>query len=159
MKNWYNTLSPRERNLVLYGGIISSLILLWLLLIKPLYSNHQKYNKLIVSQKKTLVTMQKQSLEIKKLQGQAIKPDTKVTGNPQQLVERSLQTWRLKSKLERMQSQGNKGIRVSLKNASADRVMRFLYELESRYSLSISNLIINNDKKEKGYTDVRLTVK
>lgn len=159
MKNWYNTLSPRERSLVLYGGIILSLILLWLLVVKPLYANHQKYNKVIVSQKKTLETMLKQSLEIKKLQVQAVKPKTSVSGNPQQLVERALQTWRLKTKLERMQSQGNKGVRLSLKNASADRVMRFLHELESKYSLSISNLIINNDKKEKGYADVRLTIK
>ena len=103
--------------------------------------------------------MQKQSLEIKKLQSQALKPNDKVNGNPQQLVERSLQTWRLKTKLERMQSQGSKGIRLTLKNASADRVVRFLHEIENKYNLSINNLIISNEKKEKGYVDVRLTVK
>ena len=157
--NWYNTLSPRERNLVFYGGIIAILILVWLLLIDPLYSNHKKYNKIIASQKSTLQTMQKQSVEVKKLQQQAVKPVTSSSGNPQQLVERSLQTWRLKPRLERMQSQGANGIRLTLKNANADRVVRFLSELESKYNLAISNLIMSNANKDTGYIDVRLTVK
>lgn len=159
MTNWYNTLSPRERNLVLYGGIVAILILIWLLLIDPLYSNYKKYNKVIASQKSTLQTMQKQSIEVKKLQQQAIKPVASSSGNPQQLVERSLQTWRLKPKLERMQSQGTNGVRLTLKNASADRVVRFLSELESKYNLAISNLILNSANKEEGYIDVRLTIK
>jgi len=157
--NWYNTLSPRERNLVFYGGIIATLILVWLLLIDPLYSNHKKYNKIIASQKTTLQIMQKQSIEVKKLQQQAVKPITSSSGNPQQLVERSLQTWRLKPKLERMQSQGANGIRLTLKNANADRVVRFLSELESKYNLAISNLKMSNANKDTGYIDVRLTVK
>ena len=158
MKNWYNTLAPRERNLVLYGGILSAIVLFWILVAKPLYNNHLKLNKVISSHEKTLLNMQKQSVEIKKLQQQDKKPIATSTGNPQQLLERSLQTWRLKPMLERMQSQGSNGVRLSLKNANADRVMRFLYELENKHSLIISNLVINNNKKEVGFADVRLTV-
>ncbi len=158
MKNWYNTLAPRERALVLYGGVISIVLLFWMLVAKPLYNNHQKLNKVISSQKTTLEKMQKQSILIKQLQGQNTKPKTSGTGNPQQLLERSLQTWRLKPQLERMQSQGANGVTLSLKNANADRVMRFLYELENKYALSIEKLIINN-KKKSGFADVRLTIK
>ncbi len=158
MKNWYNTLAPRERSLVLYGGILSAMVLFWMLVAKPLYNNNLKLNKVISSHEKTLLNMQKQSVEIKKLQQQDKKPIATSTGNPQQLLERSLQTWRLKPMLERMQSQGSNGVRLSLKNANADRVMRFLYELENKHSLIISNLVINNNKKEAGFADVRLTV-
>ncbi len=159
MKTWYNTLSPSERNLVFYGGIVALVILCWLLLIKPLVSNHKKYTKQIASQKTTLLTMQKQSTTIKALQNQAKKPVVKSTGNPQQLVERSLKTWRLKPTLQRMQSQGANGIRLTLKDASADRVVRFLSELESKHQLTISNLVINKAKNNLGYADVRLTIK
>ena len=158
MKNWYNTLAPRERSLVFYGGIISIILLFWMVVAKPLYNNHQKLNKVISSQKTTLEKMQKQSIQIKQLQGQNTKPKTSNTGNPQQLLERSLQTWRLKPQLERMQSQGANGVTLSLKNANADRVMRFLYELEDKHALSISNLIINNNKKAAGFADIRLTI-
>lgn len=159
MKNWYNTLAPRERALVFYGGIISIVLLFWMLVAKPLYNNNQKLKKVIDSQKTTLEKMHKQSIQIKQLQGQNTKTQTNSTGNPQQLLERSLQTWRLKPQLERMQSQGASGVTLSLKNANADRVMRFLYELENKYALSIDNLKINNNKKEAGFADVRLTIK
>jgi len=159
MKNWYNTLAPRERALVFYGGIISIVLLFWMLVAKPLYNNNQKLKKVIDSQKTTLEKMHKQSIQIKQLQSQKTKTKTNNTGNPQQLLERSLQTWRLKPQLERMQSQGASGVTLSLKNANADRVMRFLYELENKYALSIDNLKINNNKKEAGFADVRLTIK
>lgn len=158
MKNWYNTLAPRERALVLYGGIFSVIVLFVILVAKPLYNNHKRLNKTISIQKKTLQNMQKQSVEIKQLQQQTKKPVASSSGNPQQLVERSLQTWRLKPNLERMQSQGSNGVRLALKNANADRFMRFLHELETKHSLSINNLVINNNKKEAGFADVRLTI-
>ncbi|MEE9309531.1 MAG: type II secretion system protein GspM [Cocleimonas sp.] len=159
MKNWYNSLAPRERTLVFYGGIATSLLLIWMLVAKPLYNNHKKLNKVIASQEKTLATMQSQSQQVKQLQQQETKPASSGSGNPQQLVERALQTWRLKPQLERMQSQGSNGVRLSLKNVNADRVMRFLHELENKYGLVINNLVITNEKKEAGFADIRLTIK
>lgn len=159
MNNWLNSLSSRERALVVYGSIAVSLVLLWLLLIKPLYNSKIKLDKAIIQQKQTLATMQKQSLAIKQLQQQETgKPKNINSQNPQQLIERSLQTWRLKTVLERMQSQGS-GVRLILKNANADRVMRFLHELENTHSLSIDNMAIDRDNKEAGFADFRLTIK
>ena len=159
MKNWYNTLAPRERTLVLYGSIFSMIIIFWMFIIDPLMSNHTKLNNNINIQQKKLEIMQSQSIQVKQLQQGNKKPIANSNGNPQQLVERSLQTWRLKPQLERMQSQGNNGVRLSLKNVNADRAIRFLYELEDKYALSITNLVISNDKKEAGFADIRLTVK
>ena len=159
MNNWLNSLSSRERALVIYGSIAVALILLWLLLVKPIYNNKIKLGKAITQQQQTLATMQKQSLEIKQLQQQGKnKPKSASNQNPQQLIERSLQTWRLKNVLERMQSQGS-GVRLILKNANADRVMRFLHELENMHSLSISNMAIESENKEAGFADFRLTIK
>ncbi|MEH6455079.1 MAG: type II secretion system protein M [Cocleimonas sp.] len=160
MSNWLNSLSPRERALVSYGSIAVLIVLVWLLGVKPLYNNQIKLIKTIDSQKATLATMQKQSVEIKQLLKQKIVKPTKIgTQNPQQLIDRSLQTWRLKPVLERMQSQGSNGVRLTLRNANADRVMRFLHELESKHSLSISNMSIDSDNKEAGFADFKLTIK
>ena len=159
MKAWLNSLSSSERTLVLSAGIALLLLFFWLLIAKPLYDNHSRLNRIILSQKNTLKTMQKQRIQIKQLQQQNNKPVTTNNQNPQQLIERSLQTWRLKPSLERMQSQGAKGVRLILKNVNADRVMRFLYELENKNALSITDMVINNAKKEVGFADVRLTIK
>ncbi len=158
MKNWYNSLSQRERMLVVYGLIVASIILLWLLAVKPIYNNHLKLNKTIEQQYNTLSLMQKQSLQIKQLQQQSLrKPASNTSQNPQQLIERSLQTWRLKTSLVRMQSQG-KGVRLILNDADADRVMRFLYELENQHALVIDSMAISTNKKASGLADFRLTI-
>lgn len=159
MKTWYNSLSPRERTLVLAAGSAMLFLLLWLLVAKPLYNKHKKLNTQINSQKLALETMKKQSLQVQRLIQDNAKPVVKNTGNTQQHIERALQTWRLKSTLERMQSQGPDGVRLILKDANADRFMRFLFELENKHALTISNLVINNAKKESGFADIRLTIK
>lgn len=159
MKTWYNSLSPRERTLVLFASVAVFTLLFWMILAKPLFKKHQKLNKQISAQQATLENMKKQSLQIKALKQQNIKPAIKVSGNTQQLIERALQTWRLKPQLERMQSQGANGVRIILKNANADRFMRFLFELENKYGLTINNLVISNTKKEPGFVDIRLTIK
>jgi len=159
MKTWYNSLSPRERMFVLVAGSAMLFLLLWLLVAKPLYNKNKKFNTQINSQKLALETMKRQSLQVKRLKQDNAKPEVKSTGNTQQHIERALQTWRLKSTLERMQSQGPDGVRLILKDANADRFMRFLFELENKYALIISNLVINNAKKEPGLADIRLTIK
>jgi len=160
MKNWYNSLSQRERLLVTYGSIAVVLILLWLLAVKPMYAKYMRLNTLIEQQETKLAAMQKQSIEIKQLQQQNIKaPTSNNNQNPQQLIERSLQTWRLKKSLERMQSQGSNGVRLILKNANADRVMRFLHEVENKHTLVIDNMAIDKSKKEAGLANFRLTIK
>jgi type II secretory pathway component PulM len=159
MKNWYNSLTTRERNLVTYGSIIAALILFWLLIARPLYNRHKTLSVNIQAKSAQLELMKAQSAKVKRLQSINSNSSTKtVSGNPQQLVERALQTWRLKPALQRMQSQGPKSVLLSLKNANSDRFMRFLYDLENKYALAIENMAIKVDK-ETGLVDVRLTVK
>lgn len=159
MKNWYNSLAPRERTLVSYGSIVALLVLSWLLIAKPLSDNHTKLNKRIQQQHEDLKTIQAQSIQVKQLLQQDSNTVSISSKNPQQLIERSLQTWRLKPSLERMQTQGSKGVRLTLKKANVDRAMRFLYELENKHGLSISNMTINSSNKELGFADIRLTIK
>ena len=86
--NWYNSLSQRERTLVIYGSIAVFIILFWLLGIKPLYNNHLKLNKLIQQQTTALDKMQQQSIQIKQLQQQNTQqPKSNAIQNPQQLIE------------------------------------------------------------------------
>ena len=159
MKTWFSALSPREKTLVLFATTAAFLLLFWLFLVKPLYDNHTRLNKIIAKQESTLQIMKKQSVKIKQLQRQNKNPVTTNNKNPQQLIEQALLTWRLKPSLERMQSQGANGVRIVLKNTNADRVMRFLYELEEKYALSISDMAISNTKEKLGFADVRLTIK
>lgn len=160
MKNWYNSLNPRERNLVFYGSIISIVLIIGLFIVQPLIEKNQALNKVIASQKASLKNMHKQSLQVKQLQQQGTsKTNTSSNQSPQQKIETALQTMRLKTALERMQSQGSNGVRIILKDANADRTMRLLSDLENKHGLLIDSLTVNTNNKEAGLIDARITIK
>ncbi|KAG1707703.1 hypothetical protein GQR58_003355 [Nymphon striatum] len=103
--------------------------------------------------------MKGQSFQVKQLRkSNSSNSPIKISGNPQQLVEKALQTWRLKPALQKMQSQGPEAVRLTLKDANADRFMRCLHEIENKYALGIENLSIVADK-ETGLADSSFNIK
>ena len=151
-------LSSREKTLVSVATVAVILMLFWLLILNPILSKHEKLSKLTADKQTELRIMQRQSVLVKQLQQQSRGlTSKKIRGNPQQLIEQALQTWRLKPALQRMQSQGAKKISLSLKNAEADKVMRFIADLESKYGLSSIAMVIAKSNKV-GMINVRLTL-
>ncbi len=158
IKSWFLMLSSREKTLVSIAAIAVIFMLFWLFILNPILSQHEQLIKLTEEKQTELLLMQRQSLLVKQLQQQVnASKRKKVKGNPQQLIERALQTWRLKQNLQRMQSRGAKKVILSLKKAEADNVMRFIFELEQKYDLVSSEMIISQNKTI-GTVDVRLTL-
>ena len=156
LKSWFLMLSSREKTLVAVATIAVTIMVFWLLILNPILNKNELLNKLTQSKQTELQLMQRQSTLVKQLQKQASSTiKKKVTGNPQQLVEKALQTWRLKPTLQRMQSRGANKVILSLKNAEADKVIRFIYELEQTYGLDSNELILKKSKTV-GLVNVRL---
>jgi type II secretory pathway component PulM len=156
LKSWFLMLSSREKTLVAIATFAVVVMLFWLLILNPIFSGHETLTKLTESKQTELRLMQRQSTLVKQLQLQSSSMATKkITGNPQQLIERGLQTWRLKPTLQRMQSRGTNKVILSLKEADADKVMRFIFELEQKYGLSSSEMLLKKNKTV-GTVDVRL---
>ena len=158
IKSWFLMLSSREKTLVSIAAVAVTLMLFWLIIINPILSKHDKLSKLTEDKRVELRIMQRQSALVQQLQQQVNSASIKkVTGNPQQLIEQALQTWRLKPTLQRMQSQGTNKVAVSLKNAEADKVMRFIAELERKYGLTSTAMVITKSKII-GMVNIRLTL-
>jgi type II secretory pathway component PulM len=156
LKSWFLMLSSREKTLVAIATVAVTLMLFWLLILNPILTSHDTLGKLTQSKQTELQLMQRQSELVKQLQQQTrTNTKQKITGNPQQLIESALKKWRLKPTLQRMQSRGENKVILSLKQAKADDVMPFIYELEQKYSL-ISIEMILKKSKTLGMTDVRL---
>ena len=156
LKSWFLMLSSREKTLVSVATVAVIVMLFWLLILNPILSSHESLTKLTQSKQTELQLMQRQGAMVKQLQRQSSATTTKkVTGNPQQLIEKALQTWRLKSTLQRMQSRGVNKVILSLKKAEADKVMRFIHDLEQKYGLNTNEMILKKSKTI-GMVDVRL---
>lgn len=151
-------LSSREKTLVSVAAIAVTLMLFWLLILNPILSGHDKLTRLTQEKQTELLLMQRQSVLIKKLQQQASGSQTsKIKGNPQQLIEVALQDQGLKPTLQRMQSRGTRKVSLSLKEAEADKVMRFIGDLEKKYGLVNTQMVLAK-AKVIGTVNVRLTV-
>jgi type II secretory pathway component PulM len=158
LKSWFLMLSSREKTLVSMATLAVILMVFWLGVLNPILSKHEELIKLTEGKQTELLLMQRQSTLVKQLQWQVKATNKKkIRGNPQQLIERGLQTWRLKTNLQRMQSRGANKVIVSLKKADADKVMYFIAELEQKYNLASNEMIISKNKTV-GTVDVRLTL-
>jgi type II secretory pathway component PulM len=156
LKSWFLMLSSREKTLVIVATVAVSIMLFWLVILNPILTSHETLSKLTQSKQTELQLMQRQSELVKQLQQQtSTSAKKKITGNPQQLIESALKKWRLKPTLQRMQSRGKNKVMLSLKKADAYKVMPFIYELEQKYGLSSSEMILKKNKT-LGMTDVRL---
>lgn len=151
-------LSSREKTLVSVAALSVIIVIFWLVILSPILTKNEQLTKLTEAKQTELVLMQRQAVLIKQLQKQVKATRVKkVTGNPQQLIEQALKTWRLKPTLQKMQAQGEKKISLSLKEAEADKVMRFIAELESKYGLASSAFVISKGKT-LGTANVRLSL-
>ncbi|MCK5813877.1 MAG: type II secretion system protein M [Cocleimonas sp.] len=158
IKSWFLMLSSREKTLVSVAVVAVIVMVFWLGVLNPILSQHEKLTKLTEDKQTELLIMQRQSTLVKQLQRQvSASSKKKIRGNPQQLIERALQTWRLKPNLQRMQSRGANKVILSLKKADADKVMYFIAELEQKYDLASNEMIISKNKTI-GTVDVRLTL-
>ena len=158
LKSWFLMLSSREKTLVSIATVAVIVMVFWLGVLNPILSQHEKLTKLTEGKQTELLVMQRQSTLVKQLQRQvSASSKKKIRGNPQQLIERALQTWRLKPSLQRMQSRGANKVILSLKKADADKVMYFIAELEQKYDLISDEMIISKNQTI-GMVDVRLTL-
>ena len=67
MKVWWNQLQARERRLVVIGGLCFSLLMIWLILVSPLYQAAKSSHADFIDKKQLLSWMQPRVEQIKQL--------------------------------------------------------------------------------------------
>lgn len=157
MKQWFMMLSSREKTLVSVAAVLVPLLLFWLVLLQPMINKRGLLDEQIQDRSNILQTMRQQSAEIKVLQRNSGNRKTVSTGNPQQKVESALRTWRLRSALGVMNAPNSKTVRLNLRDAEADNIMRFLFDVETKYGLTVKDFSMK-PTKDIGKANASLTL-
>ena len=157
MKQWFMMLSSREKTLVSVAAVLVPLLLLWLVLLQPMMNKHGVLEEQIQDRTDTLQQMRQQSSEIKQLQRSGGNRKVVSTGNPQQKVESALRTWRLRSSLGVMNAPNSRTVKLNLRDAKADNIMRFLFDVETKYSLTVKDFSLK-PTKDIGKANASLTL-
>lgn len=136
MKDWYDSLAPRERLFVTAGGVAVAIILFWAIVLAPIGSGVASLSTRVESKQQTLSWMTMAASQIK-----SAGDVTAVAGNPDQslvvVIDRTARQAGLGQTLTRNQPVGDDGIRVRLEGAPFDAVTGWLGQLQSGYGLTL----------------------
>ena len=136
MRDWFDSLAPRERLFVAGGGVLVAIVAFWAIVIAPLGSGVSSLSTRVEGKQQTLSWMTMAASEI-----QSAGEVTAVAGNPDQslvvVIDRTARQAGLGQTLTRNQPVGDDGIRVRLEGASFDAVAGWLGQLQSGYGLTL----------------------
>lgn len=156
MKEWFLSLTQRERTLVQVTASIVVLFMLYLIILEPISSNYAKNKKNVAMATETLAWMHSAALEVKQLQGGG-----SLTERPQgkqfvlSMVDRSAKTSGLGGVMKRVQPEGETGVRVWFENAAFDELIKWLAIIESKHGLSVNEINIEQTEST-GLVNVRV---
>lgn len=157
MKEWFLSLNARERLIVAGGAIVLAILLIYSLTWAPLNRTLGSLRTHVQSQQEQLTWMREASQEVRALQ--RTQPRRIQTGNKSllSLVDQSATQAGLKSSLQRMDPEGDDGLKLQLSDVSFDRLILWLGDLEKKFGISVSSLALTHAQKP-GHVEARLTL-
>ncbi len=128
MKDWFDGLAPREQWLVGGGSVVAIIIVLWALVWTPLRSGAAELDEQVASQEQLLANLYR--AEALKRSGTPRNAGNR-SGSLVVVIDQTTRAAGLQSALTRNQPDGPDGIRVTLKDAQFDAVVRWLADLSA----------------------------
>lgn len=142
MKDWYQSLSERDRKFLTIGGGLAVFLLGYFLLWDPLASSVDKQTKQLKASERTHQQMQQWADEARKVREK--NPARVDTANRSliSLVDEKIRAMGMKSGLDRMEPEGQDQVRLWLKNADFDRIITLLGQLHQQYGIAVESASI-----------------
>jgi len=159
MKEKWQQLSVREKRLVIITAVVVLITLVYFMVWEPLQDGIQTSRVRIKAQNATLLEMRDQAVEAKQLIAAQRQAGTNVGGSSLLvIIERTAQQKNIKSRLQKVQPEGQDGVRVWVENASFDSLIDWLALLENRNTIYVSEIIIER-QKEPGRINSRILLR
>ncbi len=158
MKEWFNSLVPRERMLVLAAGAISMAVLFFLLVWEPLVTANDNLEQRVISAQELnnwMAGIQQEATDLRSSgRRNAIK------GRNQSLlslVDKTSRTSGLGEAVTRIQPEGEDQAQVTLEEAGFNEMLFWLSQLEQDYGIRATALTLTRGEKA-GVVQVRMTL-
>ena len=160
MKEWFDGLEPRERQLLIAGASLLLIMLLYLLVWEPLVNKTQALQQSNQSNQELISWMEQSAEEVAQLQAKinASGPSGKAKG--QSLlgtIDRTAKQGKLGKAVKRVQPDGKTKARVWLENASFNDMVKWLEGLQRKQGIRIVTTVIEK-QDEAGLVNARLVL-
>ncbi|MEJ2142144.1 MAG: type II secretion system protein M [Gammaproteobacteria bacterium] len=143
-KKWFKNLTLRERQMVLSAVAIIVVFLLyqsW----SSFDSHVEQLKERVNNQQEIKSWMQQASSEVKQLRGSGV-TDSRPKGKQLliSLIDRSARENKLESSLQKVQPEGQQGVRIWLEKAAFDNIVIWLDNLQHQHGLVITDISIDS---------------
>ncbi|HET8696656.1 MAG TPA: type II secretion system protein M [Gammaproteobacteria bacterium] len=143
MKAWFANLQPRERLIVVIGGIAALLIVAWMAVVSPLLTESAALRASVTRKQRLL-------LDLGRVAGMQQSRSPQATDRPQPtlyvLVDSTAKEHGLQ--LPRTRQEGADGVNVTLQNAPADALLDWLANLEVAHSVRVESASISPAREQ-----------
>lgn len=158
MKIWWEGLSIRDRRIIIIGGALLTVLMLYALVWDPLHRGVAHLRDANDEQRAVLNWMQKASQEVRALQGVA-RVDAAVRGGESllSLVDRTTKIGRLAGTLKKVQPDGDGKVQVWFEQAPFDELVPWLEQLGRQYGVQLENAQF--ERQLPGIVNARLTLR
>lgn len=157
LKQWFFTLPIKEQRMVSGTTAIIIVTLFYLLLWEPIHLGLSTEQQKQQSQKDIIVWMQGAANEVKLLRASGSRGTIRDSNKPTTLViEKAINNAGLKTSVNKIESAGNNGARVTLKAASFNQVLVWLNTLSTHNGIQVVSANIERSDTQ-GRVNIRLT--
>ncbi len=147
MKQYWQQLKPRERMLVMIGGGVLAVLILYLAVLEPLTIKVDELTLKIEKQKALVSTLKTMSKEVVALRGSGGASGSVSSKRQGQsllvLVDRTSKQDKLGKSITRIEPDGTARVRVWLESAAFDDLTKWLAKLETKYNIIIETAVID----------------
>lgn len=142
MREWFDSLAPRERLMVVFGAVVVGILLFWSLVMAPLGNSVAQMTDRVEAKRDLIVWMQQVAPRLKSAGPGGDATADGGEGSLVVLIDRTARSAGLGSALTRNQPVGEDGIRVQLRDASFDAMTRWLMQLRTGSGLALDSASI-----------------
>mgnify|MGYP006296935383 CR=1 FL=1 len=156
MKGWFLGLAPRERAVVVAGGGLLALVLVYLAAVEPAMQAYAARERRVESLESQLEWMQRAAAEVRSLRASGAAGVTGDSDRPPYLaVDAALRGSGLPQP-DRLEPSGDDGARLEFEDVPFDPLVRILGRLRSEHGLVVARARVT--RGEAGRVSARLTL-
>ena len=137
MRAWWDGLEERERLVLLVGGVIAAVIIVWAAIWNPLFGGTAKLMDEVASKERLLAELTR--LEATTAGTSAPQSSTGRGGSLVVVVDQTIRTQGLGATLKRNQPNGADGINLTFQAASFDTLIRWLAQLNREHGIFVQS--------------------
>lgn len=157
MKDWFESLQPRERSFVVGGAVLVTIALLYALAWAPLARRQATLAASVAEWQRSVAELSALKAMPAAANSSPAAPDTRQT--PVVIVDRTLRARGLDRALQRSQPTTSNGIRVEFENVAFDDLALWLGDLSTQYAMDVTSAAFSAPGRgEPGRVNATLTL-